>query len=101
MTHSPAQPAAWWGDVDVAQAVPIVGHVNATDDGDEPMGEAPEVTIARVAALVDRQAQALGEIRVWAEQRQLVFDDDSRSMYAAGILNAAHDMLAILDRLGV
>lgn len=37
--------------------------INATEDQDEPLGEAPELTMPRVASLVDRQAQALNEIR--------------------------------------
>lgn len=37
--------------------------VDATDDGDEPLGEAPEVTIAQATTLIDRQAQALNAIR--------------------------------------
>lgn len=32
-----------WGDVDVAQAERVTFRVDASEDGDEPMGEAPDL----------------------------------------------------------
>lgn len=76
-----------WGDVDVAQAEPAAALVNATEDGDEPIGEAPELTMPRVASALDRQTAALNEIRAlasaWADP------------------GAGDAILAVLDRLGV
>lgn len=37
-----------WGDVDVAQAEPTAFRVNASADGDEPLGEAPDLDLLRV-----------------------------------------------------
>lgn len=37
--------------------------MNTTEEGDEPMGEFSELSIPRVVSLLDRQTQALNEIR--------------------------------------
>ena len=54
--------ATGWGGIDGAQSE-HVGQITASADGDEPLGEAPEVTMPAAARLIDRQAQALNEIR--------------------------------------
>lgn len=46
--------------------------MNATDDGLEPIGEAPEVTMPQVVDAITRQVQVLGEIR--ALHRRVVTD---------------------------
>lgn len=40
--------------------------MNACDDGDEPMGEHPELTMPRTVGLIDRQTAALAAIREYA-----------------------------------
>lgn len=62
--------------------------MNATDDGDEPVGEAPEMTMPRVASLVDRQAQAL---RQASRQMEMFLQDGERNRIIVA--------LAEIDRL--
>lgn len=78
--------------------------MNATDDGDEPMGESPEVTMPRVARLADRKSQALNEIRALCGspfdvlQVELYSVDDLGSTIVDTPVVAVADILAIMER---
>lgn len=74
--------------------------MNATDDG-EPVGEAPELTMPRVVSLVDRQAQALTEIRALCVSPFDVLQvEDDLGVLDTPVVEAAA-ILVILDELGV
>lgn len=62
--------------------------MNVSDDQDCPLGEAPEVP--RRTHLIERQAQALREIRDRATRHAPWYEDGMSS-----------DVLAIMERLGV
>ncbi|MEB3021282.1 hypothetical protein [[Mycobacterium] crassicus] len=77
--------------------------MNASADGDEPLGEHVDVTMPRTVSLIDRQTQALNEIR---HMVNAVLD---KTMSTTGYVNTmrsgekacAAEIRAILDRLGV
>ncbi|TXH26206.1 MAG: hypothetical protein E6R06_07220 [Mycobacterium sp.] len=76
--------SAGWGDIDVSQAEPITLIVTASDDGDEPMGEAPELSAcgmlaAEIRGTEDAHAQAIKDIRTYCRGKQTV--------PATGVLN--------------
>ncbi|PQM51804.1 hypothetical protein C5U48_12825 [Mycolicibacter virginiensis] len=78
--------------------------MNATDDGDEPMGESPEVTMPRVASLVDRQAQAFKEIRnhlSTVDAKRFTVTDTMGDLKVSGEKACAAVVAAILERNGL
>ncbi|WP_131810456.1 hypothetical protein [Mycolicibacter heraklionensis] len=69
--------------------------MNTTDDGDEPVGEFSELSIPRVVSLLDRQTQALNEIRETVEH--LLGEPRQHQ----GVRQAAQTFAAILERNGL
>lgn len=76
--------------------------MNATDDGYEPIGEAPELTMPRVASLVDRQTAAFKEIRALCAISPF---DVLQVEYDWGVVDTpvvtVADITAILERNGL
>jgi len=70
--------------------------VNATDDGDEPVGEFSELTMPRVASVLDRTAQALNEIRGAHRRYNEALDRREHGGVAANRL--AYEVGQILER---
>lgn len=69
--------------------------MNASEDQTEPMGEFSELTIPRVVSLLDRQTQALAEIRETVEH--LLGEPRQHQ----GVRQAAQTFAAILERHGL
>ena len=69
--------------------------MNATEEGDEPVGEFSELTIPRVVSLLDRQTQALNEIRATVDH--LLGDPRQHQ----GVRQAAQTFAAILEGHGL
>lgn len=67
--------------------------MNASADGDEPLGEHVDVTMPRATGLIDRQAQALTEIRAMHELETTMCIHCSERWPCRTV--------AIFDRLGV
>ena len=70
--------------------------MNTTADGTEPLGEAPDVTMLQIVSLIDRQTQALKEIRLNCEW---IFDE--RHRHHKGVRQAAATILGICNELEV
>ena len=78
--------------------------MNTTDDGDEPVGEAPELTIPRVVSLLDRQTQALNEIRSFlgtVDSKPFVGGIALSDFKLSGEKDCAAVIAAILERHGL
>lgn len=74
--------------------------MNMTDDGEALVGEAPELTMPRVVvSFVERQTQALSEIRELHYTRSC--RDGCCEECDACSVPPPCDTVAILDRLGV
>lgn len=73
--------------------------MNASEDQTEPMGESPELTIPRVVPLMDRQTQALNEIR---EARRR-YNEALELRFHAGVAAAhlANEVGLILEQNGL
>lgn len=58
-----------WGDVDIDQAA----RINASEDGDEPLGEAPELTMPQATRFITQTGNAANSEFI-AAAPQLVTD---------------------------
>lgn len=78
--------------------------MNTTDDGDEPMGEFSELSIPRVVSLLDRQTQALAEIRnhlSTVDAKRFTVRDTMGDFKLSGEKACAAVVAAILERNGL
>ncbi|MDD7813663.1 hypothetical protein PP713_13925 [Mycobacterium sp. CSUR Q5927] len=90
-----------WGDVDISAAEHVC-RINATDEGDEPVGEYVEVTMPRVAGLIERQGKALNDIRaLHVEVPCTVPCKNPRGLCVRCQTHMPCSTISILDRLGV
>lgn len=75
--------------------------MNACESGDEPLGEAPELAVSRSLSLVDRQAQALREIRAQCEAWRLEVPGEDYDSMDYHYADAGRTVRSILERHGV
>lgn len=77
--------------------------MNTSDAGDEPLGEAPELTMPRAVSQLDRQARALTEIRSLHYYRASAEALTDASWPECGWCEVSYPCptISILDRLGI